>query len=97
MADRKNPCLKKRDIENPYEIWKSEALGMEWRVLKKYQLPEKEENNPRARWFCAVKSPFTFDQWEYEDAFVADIVDNARAVRVYRDSKIVDLVEDSEE
>ena len=43
----KNPCGKKRKLDNPYEVWKDG--GWEWRVLKKYQTPENEAKNPYAR------------------------------------------------
>lgn len=77
----KNPCGKTRPVNNPYEIWQSVVGSWEWRVLKKYQTPEKEMNNPYARWFCAVKSPFTYGDWEYGDTYVKDIVNNARMVK----------------
>lgn len=71
----KNECAKTRKVENPYEIWKWESSNgeWEWRVLKKYQTPENEAKNPYARWFCAVKSPFTYDSWEYGDTYVQDV------------------------
>ena len=33
-----------------------------------------------ARWFCAVKSPYTGGAWEYGDIYVYDIKSNARKV-----------------
>jgi hypothetical protein len=42
----------------------------EWRVLKAYSLdPDKQY----ARWFCAVKSPFTYGSFEMGDTYIADI------------------------
>lgn len=73
MTKSKNLCNKTRPVENPYEIWKNEIGSWEWRVLKKYQKPEKEKENPYARWFCAVKSPYTYESWEYGDVYVNDI------------------------
>lgn len=68
----KNECAKTRNVEEPYEVWK---LGRwEWRVLKKYQTPEHEAENPYAVWYCAVKSPMTYDTWEYGDTYVSDIM-----------------------
>ena len=67
----KNLCGKTRDVEKPYETWK--AGDWEWRVLKKYQAPDKEADNPNAIWFCAVKSPFTFGRWSYGDTYIHDI------------------------
>ena len=48
----KNECGKTRPVGNPYEVW--EGNGWTWKVLKKYQNPEKEKANPYARWFCEV-------------------------------------------
>lgn len=73
----KNECNKMRKIDNPYEIWENASAGWTWKVLKKYQNPEKEKENPYARWYCAVQSPFTFGSWEYGDVYVKDIKDNA--------------------
>ena len=79
----KNPCGKTVKVDNPYEIWRNEASGFEWRVLKKYQTPAKEDENfakakegkmNYTRWFCAVKSPMTYDSWEYGDVYAQDIV-----------------------
>jgi len=68
----KNECLKTRDVNDPYEIWQNE--GWEWRVLKKWQA---DDAKPYARWYCAVKSPFTMGSWEYGDVYVAEIKKNA--------------------
>jgi len=64
---------KTRPVENPYEIWKSPDSTWEWRVLKKWQKPSKEKNNPFARWFCAVKSPHTNGSWEYGDTYAREV------------------------
>jgi hypothetical protein len=67
----KIPMGKARPVDKPYKIFQSD--GWEWRVLKAYQTPEKEKTNQYARWYCAVKSPFTFGSWEYGDTYIADI------------------------
>lgn len=74
----KNLCGKTRKVEQPYEVWKSSDGTWEWRVLKKYQTPSKEKTNQYARWFCAVKSPFTFGSWEYGDTYISDVRRNAQ-------------------
>ena len=74
----KNLCGKIREVENPYEIYK--AGDWEWRVLKKYQSPEKEKQNQYARWYCAVKTPMTYGGWEYGDTYISDIVGVAMKV-----------------
>lgn len=72
-----NECGKTRKVNNPYEIWISADARWEWRVLKKYQSPEKEADNTYARWFCAVKSPMTYDGYDMGDVYVNDIKANA--------------------
>lgn len=67
----KNPWAKGRDVSQPYAVFS--AGDWEWRVLKAYQNPENEVNNPYAYWFCAVKSPFTYGSWEYGDTYISDI------------------------
>lgn len=79
----KNLCGKTRPVDKPYEIYKSNVLpNWEWRVLKKYQSPEKEAENPYAIWYCAVKSPMTYGDWEYGDTYVKDILKEAQAYKV---------------
>ncbi len=65
----KNTQAKIRPIDNPYEIW-ANAQGWEWRILKKWQV---DDDKPFARWFCAVKSPFTYDSYDYGDVYVSEI------------------------
>lgn len=77
----KNLQGKIRKTNDPYEIWTDIEKKWEWRVLKKYQTPEKEKLNPYARWFCAVKSPFTYDQYELGDVYVRDIKSTAYKVK----------------
>ena len=71
----KNECGKTRDVSNPYEIWEGRGQmdGWVWHVLKKGQTPDKEADNPYARWFCAVKSPMTYGEFEYGDCYVSDV------------------------
>ena len=76
----KNECGKTRDVENPYETWVNREAGWEWRVLKKYQRLDKEAANPYARWFVAVKSPFTHGSYDYGDTYVSEITSNAQKV-----------------
>ena len=71
----KNLCNKTRKIDDHYEVWTGLG-GFEWRVLKKYQNTENEAKNPYARWYCAVKSNFTYGEFEYGDVYVSEIHDN---------------------
>lgn len=71
----KNLCAKVRPQDNPYEIWVDG--DWEWRVLKKYKSPEGEAKDKYARWFCAVKSPYTHGGYELGDVYVNDIKQNA--------------------
>lgn len=79
----KNLCGKTRPVDKPYEIWQNNrafAIGGEvqpagswqWLVLKKYQAPDKEEQNPQARWLCMVKTPIVPDG-EMGDVYISDI------------------------
>jgi len=87
----KNECGKTRKIDNPYEIWNGEN-GFEWRVLKKYQNPENEIRNEYARWFCAVKSPFTYGEFEMGDVYRREI--RMYGVKTYQDESIKHQAED---
>lgn len=70
--DSKNLCGKIRDKNDPYEVYRNSS-GWEWRVLKKWQSPAKESQNPYARWFCAVKSPYTSPSYDMGDVYVNEI------------------------
>ena len=83
-----NPCSKTRKLEDPYEVWKcrmdmgfGDIINIEYRILKKYQSPIKEAENPFARWFTAAKSEATFGSWEYGDTYVRDIISSGRRVQ----------------
>ena len=54
-----NLCAKKVTPETAYEVWQSYDGTWTYFVLKKYQSPEKEAQNPYAQWYCLVKSPTT--------------------------------------
>tara|TARA_Y100000310_G_scaffold139381_1_gene138670 strand:+ start:69 stop:320 length:252 start_codon:yes stop_codon:yes gene_type:complete len=80
----KNECAKRRDVEKPYEVWECyiPPIGIiEYRILKKYQTPKKEAENPLARWHTAAKSEATFGSWEYGDMYVRDIVSSGRRIK----------------
>jgi hypothetical protein len=68
----KNEPGKTRKVNEPYEIWVN-GTTFEWRVLKKYQAPDKEAENPYARWFLATKGPGTYDSYEMGDGYARDI------------------------
>ena len=80
-TDMKNECNVVRDLEEPYEVWRSKDGEWEWRVLKKYQKPENEAKNALARWFVAVRSPFTWGHWEYGDEYVSEIKKHATKIK----------------
>jgi len=73
----KNECSKTKPVNEPYEVWRNEASGWEWRVLKKYQSPAKEATNPYSRWMCAVKSPMTYPRYDMGDVYVREELTNA--------------------
>ena len=72
-APMKNECAKSRDVNDPYEVWENAQAGFTWHILKKYQRPDKEAENPHARWFVAAKSPYTYGSWEMGDTYVSEI------------------------
>lgn len=76
-TNMKNECAKMRKVDDPYEIWRTPDESWEWRVLKKWQA---DDNKPMARWFCAVKSPFTFGSFEMGDVYVKEIKERAQKV-----------------
>ena len=71
----KNTMLKTRFLDNPYEIW--QVGDWEWRVLKKWQA---DDNKQYARWYCAVKSPYTYGEYEYGDTYASEVKEMARRV-----------------
>ena len=75
VVKKKNPCLKERHKENPYEIWVSADGTWTWRVLKKWQT---DDDKLYARWLCAVKSPYTYGGYDIGDVYVKEIKQNAR-------------------
>ena len=83
----KNECNKTRSLDDPYEVWTG-ANGFEWRVLKKYQNEENEAKNAYARWFCAVKSNFTYGSFELGDVYVSEIKRNGTQVP----NEVIDFV-----
>lgn len=76
----KNLCGKTRPTENPYEVWQSLDGSWTWNVLKKYQAPDGESNNPYSRWFCNVVTPMCPDG-ELGDVYVTEIKRNAVKVK----------------
>jgi hypothetical protein len=74
----KNPCGKMRSVNDPYEVWQSYDGQWTWKVLKKWQV---DDSKPFARWFCAVKSPFTFGEYEMGDVYVEEIKQAANKVK----------------
>ena len=74
----KNECAKLRTINDPYEIWSTIDGNWEWHVLKKWQA---DDNKEFARWFCAVKSPFTFNSFDYGDVYVSEIKQDAIRIK----------------
>ncbi len=77
----KNLCGKTRKVNEPYEVWRN-GSGWEWRVLKKWQAPDKEPTiigrvDAYARWFCAVKSPMTHGSYDLGDVYVLEVIRNA--------------------
>lgn len=62
---------KRLKADKPIEIWQTPTW--KWEVFGKYQKPEREAENPYARWFCRVTSPFTYPSYDLGDTYVKDI------------------------
>lgn len=75
----KNECAKTRPVTNPYEVWTNGSWT--WKVLKKWQSPDKEATNEYARWFCHVTSPMC-PNGEMGDVYVREIKSQAWKVEV---------------
>lgn len=74
----KNPFGKKREVSNPYAIYRDDKRDFEYRVLKSYQSRASEIKKPqRARWHLATLSPYTFGSWEYGDCYVNQLLGSA--------------------
>ena len=74
-----NPFSKTVKPEQAYEVWQSFGGSWTYFVLKKYQSPEKEAQNPYARWYCLVQSPIT-PKGEYGDVYVATVTDGTHQI-----------------
>ena len=86
----KNLCGKTRKIEQPYEIWVTDNHPLfggrcEYRVLKKYQTPDKEVENEYARWFVGCASACTYGTFELGDCYIHDIILSG-AYRTYNEA-----------
>lgn len=70
----RTPFGKSRPVEKPYAIYKGYGpFGeTEVRVLKTYQHPEKERQNPYARWMVAVKTDATYGYFDIGDNYIRD-------------------------
>jgi len=66
-----DPWRKQAPLDQPHKVFTS--AGWEWRVLKAYASPVGERTNQYARWLCAVKSPWTYDDFEWGDTYIRDI------------------------
>jgi hypothetical protein len=66
---------------NAHEVWQTDDGTWTWYVLKKYQTPEKEADNPYARWFCLVTSPIVGEDGEMGDTYVSTITAMAHKIR----------------
>ncbi len=73
----KNECAKTRKQSDPYEVWENFDGSWTWLVLKKWQI---DDDKLAARWFCAVKSPFTYGSFELGDVYVHEIKSHAYRV-----------------
>jgi hypothetical protein len=77
MKENANKCGRSRPKDKPYEIWLAWDLGdmgtVQYRVLKKYQSPDKEKQNEYARWFLATRSACTYGTFELGDGYCNEV------------------------
>ena len=71
----KNLIGKKRDINNPYAVFKTLDGAHTVKVLKAYQNPSKENKNPYAKWLIAANSPFSYG-YDIGDNYIDSIFRN---------------------
>ena len=85
MTRAKNLLGKSRKTDTPYAIFKGYGpFGeTEVRLLKTYQLPAKEKENPYARWFVAVKTDMTYGSYDMGDSYIREAT--MGLTRVYAD------------
>ncbi len=71
----KNPFGKTVKQDAPYAVYKGYGLmgETEMRVLKTYQMPDKEAKNPHARWFVAVKTDMTHGGFDMGDTYIGSV------------------------
>ena len=74
MTRAKNLLGKSRKTDTPYAIFKGYGpFGeTEMRLLKTYQLPAKEKENPYARQFVAVKTDMTYGSYDMGDSYIRE-------------------------
>ena len=74
----KNLLGRSRTKENPYAIWQGfGAFGdTEVRLLKTYQKPDREQKNPYAKWFVAVRSDHTYGSFDMGDSYIREVLQN---------------------
>ena len=74
----KNLLGRSRTKENPYAIWQGfGAFGdTEVRLLKTYQKHDREQKNPYAKWFVAVRSDHTYGSFDRGDSYIREVLQN---------------------
>ena len=72
MTTSLNPFGKTRDVEDPYAIYVGPG-GVEWRVLKTYRRPDKEQADAFSRWMVSASSPFTFGTRDMGDEYASRV------------------------
>ena len=72
----KNPFGKSTPKETPYAIYSGYGPfgNTEVRVLKTYQVRAKEDANPYASWFVAVKSDMTHGSYDMGDSYIRECI-----------------------
>ena len=64
--------------EEPHATFANRRAGWEWRVLKVYRAAKTDKGDRYARWMLAVKSPYTYDDFEMGDTYISDVLGYGR-------------------
>ena len=67
----KNIFGKTRNLDKPYAEYQCGSIT--YRILKTYKMAS-NETSQFDRWFTAGKSPMSYDQWEYGDMYIAELM-----------------------
>lgn len=68
------------DRANAHAVFATADGSWTWYVLKTYKAAKNEANDPYARWFCDVTSPFVGESGEMGDTYAKDVRANGSLI-----------------